>query len=77
MHFCLNWVLVTAYSLLCSFAVCLEILRVLFCFDIYCFSDVPFHFSLGLIFGIWVLLKEGSRLLQLGDRTCPCVSVDA
>lgn len=28
-----------------------------------CFPDVPFHFSLGLVFGIWVLLK-GSRSLN-------------
>lgn len=40
-----------------------------------CFLDVPFHFSLGLVFGIWMLLKGNSRLLQLGDRTCSWVTV--
>lgn len=39
-------------------------------FDIYCFSEVPFHFSLGLVL-------EPGALLQLGDRTCPCVTVDS
>nr|KAF6353590.1 hypothetical protein mPipKuh1_010503 [Pipistrellus kuhlii] len=33
-------------------------------FDIYCFSEVPFLFSLGL-------LLEPAALPQLGDRTCP------
>lgn len=68
MHFCLDWVFVTAYSLL---FLCL--LGNIECFSdaVYCFSAVPFHFSLGLVFGIWVLLKEESRLLQLGGRTCP------
>jgi hypothetical protein len=26
------------------------------------FSDVPFHFSLGLAFGVWMLLKEETGL---------------
>lgn len=41
--------------------------------DIYCFSDVPFHFSLGLVFRILVPFKIGHflvspRMLRLGTR---------
>lgn len=76
MHFCLDSVL----SLLIVYFLCvlLYVWRYFFG-DIYFFSEVPFHFrvrfrNVGLVFGIWVLLKEASRLLQLGERTCPGIT---
>lgn len=48
-------------------------IRVCFSGEI-CFPDVLFYFSVGLVFGIRVLLKDDSRLLQLGDRMCPWVT---
>lgn len=55
MHFCLSWVSVTACSL--PFCVCCMFGNIVNLFDIYCFSEVPFHFSLGWF---WNLVHSSS-----------------